>query len=346
MNVLLTCAGRRNYLVGCFRAALAGRGLVLAADASADAPALHEADRAFLVPPATAPDYPDHLLRLCREQQVRLVFPLNDLELPILALHRDRFRQHGIQLVVSSPAVIELCFDKWATYQFLRQEGLPTPRTWLGLDAALADGAAHGPLVIKPRWGSNSIGIAFVDEPEELAPAYRLMERVVARSILAAPSARDPAAMLLVQERIHGEEHGLDIVNDLEGRHVATFVKRKLAMRAGETDRAITVASDMLERLGATLGCRLGHVGNLDGDVFVNDGTTYVLELNPRFGGGYPFSHAAGANLPAAFLAWAAGEAPDPGWLRVRSGVRAAKCERMILVGSGGSPDLAPTVGA
>ncbi|HET6520793.1 MAG TPA: ATP-grasp domain-containing protein [Geminicoccaceae bacterium] len=338
MNVLLTCAGRRNYLVGYFRAALAGRGLVFAADSSPEAPALQEADRALIIPPAGRSDYAEHLLRLCRDNRIRLLFSLNDLELPVLAPHRELFRRQGTELVVSRPSVIELCFDKWATARFLREQGLRTPRTWLGLDHALA-ALEHGelacPLVIKPRWGSNSIGIAFVDDPDELVPTYRLMERVVARSILAAPSAaRDPDALLLVQERIVGEEHGLDIVNDLRGRYATTFVKRKLAMRAGETDRAVTVADDELERLGATLGRSLGHIGNLDCDVFVTEGAVHVLELNPRFGGGYPFSHAAGADLPAAFLAWAAGEEPDPRWLRVRPGVRAAKCERIVVVGS------------
>ena len=50
INILLTCAGRRNYLVDYFRQALAGRGQVFASDAALSAPALQEADRAFQVP--------------------------------------------------------------------------------------------------------------------------------------------------------------------------------------------------------------------------------------------------------------------------------------------------------
>ena len=49
------------------------------------------------------------------------------------------------------------------------------------------------------------------------------------------------------------------------------------------------------------------------------------MELNPRFGGGYPFSHAAGANVPSALIAWRRGLAPKPEWLRVRPGVLSAK---------------------
>jgi len=79
------------------------------------------------------------------------------------------------------------------------------------------------------------------------------------------------------------------------------------------------------------IGSILGHVGNLDCDVIVEESTPYILEMNPRFGGGYPFLHVAGANIPAALLAWASGERAQEEWLRVRSGVRASKCERLVL---------------
>jgi len=123
----------------------------------------------------------------------------------------------------------------------------------------------------------------------------------------------------------------LDIVNDLDGNYATTFVKRKLAMRAGETDRAITVDSEQLQELGQLIGGKLCHIGNLDCDVFVREGICYVLELNPRFGGGYPFSQVAGANIPAALIAWADGKEPDPSWLKVMPNVMASKCDRLVI---------------
>jgi carbamoyl-phosphate synthase large subunit len=337
MNVLLTCAGRRNYMVEYFRAALGGGGRVCAADSSADAPALHDADKAFVVPPVAHPEYVGYILDLCRRNGIGLLLSLNDLELPLLARSRERFRAEGTIAVVSSPEVVDLCFDKWATGRFLESCGIATPRTWLSLcdaQTALDRGEATLPLVIKPRWGSASIGIAYVEQVEDLAPTYHLIRRQVARSILAEASAGDQEHAVLIQERVAGQEHGLDVVNDLDGRQVATFARCKLAMRAGETDRAVTVESFTLDQIGTAIGQRLGHVGNLDCDVFVAEDRLSVLELNPRFGGGYPFSHVAGADLPAALIAWARGEAPDPGWLRIRPGVRAAKCDRLAVAPS------------
>ena len=67
MNVLFTCAGRRNYLIDYFRVALGGRGLIFAADSSSEAPTLQEADRAFVMPLVSHPGYHEHLLSFARK---------------------------------------------------------------------------------------------------------------------------------------------------------------------------------------------------------------------------------------------------------------------------------------
>ncbi len=334
MNVLLTCAGRRNYLVHYFSEALGGNGKVFAADTSADAPAMAEADRAFVVPPVNASGYPSALLAICKAHDVRLLVPLNDLELPVLAAQRRIFLDNGIIPVVSTPEVIDTCFDKLKTTQFIAGLGLSGPVTTANLletDALLKTGALRFPIVVKPRWGSASIGIEFPEDREELDLAFTLVRKRVMRTFLAGVSANDPDGYILIQEKLGGQEYGLDVVNDLNGRHVATFIKRKLAMRAGETDRAETVDQPALRDLGARIGTALGHVGNLDCDVFLTPDGPRVLEMNPRFGGGYPFSHEAGANLPAVLLAWAANRTPDPTWLRMMPGVRSAKCDRLVI---------------
>jgi carbamoyl-phosphate synthase large subunit len=334
MNVLLTCAGRRNYLIEYFRSALAGRGAVFAADVNCHAPAMLEADRSFVVEHVSEPEYVDQLLAICQKNRVRLLVPLNDLELPILAEHRGRFAGHGILVCVSPPRVVELCFDKWAAYRFLQDRGLPVPKTFLSVEEARA--AVHraklaGPVVLKPRWGSASVGILYVDAADDLARRYDQVREQVSRTSLAGQSARDPDRSVIIQECIIGQEYGLDVINDLAGRYAATLVRRKLAMRAGETDASITVQDEALTCLGARIGQALAHIGNLDCDVIVTMQGPGILDLNPRFGGGYPFSHVAGADLPAALLAWAEGNYVNPSWLRVRPNLLAAKCDRLVV---------------
>lgn len=335
MNVLLTCAGRRNYLVEYFQQALNGRGQVYAADASPYASALQAADHAFIVPSVDQAGYVEHLLDLCATQQVSLLISLNDLELPMLAPRREEFRAVGTMLVVSAPEVIATCFDKWAMLPFLEACQLSGPQTHLtlsGAQKALALGTMQFPLVIKPRWGTASLCIEYAHDLEELEIAYRLVTRRVQRSIIAGVSSVDSGATVLIQERLTGQEYGLDIINDLAGNYVSTIVRRKLAMRSGETDKAMLVDDERLCALGKTLSHALGHIGNLDCDVFV-DGSRYtILDMNPRFGGGYPFSHVAGVNLPAALLAWTNGTPPDPNWFVAKPGVVGAKYDHIAIV--------------
>lgn len=335
INVLLTSAGRRNYLVKYFRETLAGQGYVFAADASAEAPAMQEADRAFVVPLASDSSYIDAILTICKNHNVRLLISLNDLELPVLAQHRNHFLEVETIPVVSSPQVVRICFDKLATHDFLRKVGLNTPKTFVTLQEAklaLKNNVLCFPLVIKPRWGSASIGIDYLEELEELEMAYHLSKFRLMRTFLGEISSRNPEECILIQEQLRGKEFGLDIINDLNGRYVTTFVKRKLAMRAGETDRAVTVEHEALESIGKTIGENLGHIGNLDCDVFVDGEDCYVLEMNPRIGGGYPFSHMGGANLPSALIAWSKNETPDLKWLAIKPLVASAKCDRLVKI--------------
>lgn len=337
MNMLFTCAGRRAYLLRYFREELARRtpgSRIYATDMRLDAPALAFADEKIQVPSVYAEDYLRVTLDICASRGIGLLISLNDLELPLLASHKDEFERLGTTVLVSSPEVVETCFDKYRTALFVESLGLRSPRTLVDYGEALRfvkEGRLRFPLVLKPRWGSGSIGIEFVETLDELEEVYGLLLGKVRRSILGTASGSKD--YILIQEKINGLEYGLDIMNDLDGRFRGVSVKRKLAMRAGETDKAVTVANSELERIGRVLGERLGHVGNLDCDVLERDGEYYVLELNPRFGGGYPFSHEAGVNLPGAIILWSQGEEVDDDMLRPRIGETYAKCDTLVRVG-------------
>ena len=142
-----------------------------------------------------------------------------------------------------------------------------------------------------------------------------LREPIIARhtnTYLKYESSIDVDHAILIQAMIDGQEYGLDIINDLEGNYQNTIVKKKVAMRSGETDCAETVDSIEIKQIGEKLSKTIKHIANLDCDVFVtSDNTIYVLEMNARFGGGYPFSHLAGVNLPMAIIKWLSNESVD-----------------------------------
>lgn len=328
MNLLFTSAGRRDYLVEYFAAALGGRGRIHVGNSESLCSAFTVGDAHVVTPPIHSPDYIAFLRDYCRREHIGAILPLFDIDVPVLATARADFAGEGVQVVVATPEVADVCNDKWRTVEFLRAAGVRTPLTFLDLKSALASiarGEVAFPLIVKPRWGMGSIGLMQAEDADELRMMFELVRRRIFASYLQFESASAPDACVIIQELASGCEYGLDVLNDLTGRHVVTVAKRKLAMRSGETDIAITKDREDLHALGARLGALLGHPGNLDVDVFVDGADLYVLELNCRFGGGYPFTHAAGANFPAAIVAWLIGVEPDPQWLRARAGVTALK---------------------
>ncbi len=333
MNILFTCAGRRTYLLKYFREQLGCDGQIVATDMQLNAPALTAADVRLQVPAVYSPDYVNRTLDICRQYAIDAVISLNDLELPVLAAARDKFEAIGVRLIISSPEVIDICFDKYRTARFVESIGLKTPCTYTSLhDAkkALNEHKLKFPLVLKPRWGSGSIGIEFVKNMQQLEESYSLLMKKIKESILS--TASDGDEYILIQEKIDGQEYGMDVMNDLEGNHCAVSVKRKIAMRAGETDKAQTVDNHEIAELGRILGENLRHIGNLDVDVFERDGQYYILELNPRFGGGFPFSYEAGVNFPGAIIQWLKGNDASDINLSPTIGVTFAKCDYLVQI--------------
>lgn len=314
MNILFTCAGRRTYLLKYFKENLSSGDKIIATDMQLSAPALQIADIKLQVPAVYDCDYIDITLKICKEYKIDALISLNDLELPILARNKVMFEAIGTSVIVSDPKVIDIAFDKYKTAQWIESLGLPAPKTYIRIKDvkdALAKGEIKFPLFMKPRWGSGSIGLETISDIEELEIYHRLLTKKIKKSILATASVGEE--FIIIQEKLSGKEYGLDVMNDLNGKNVGVSVKQKLAMRAGETDKAVTVDLPNIREMGCKIGEALGHIGNLDVDIMERANGDYcVLELNPRFGGGYPFSHEAGVNMVKAIIQWVKGEEVDP----------------------------------
>lgn len=286
MNILITSAGTRNKVVQAFRRELSGTGRVIAADLSGEAPALYDADAWYLVPRITAPDYIDSLLAICKKEDVTAVIALIDPELSILAKNRDRFLSAGVTPVVSSCELCELCLDKYAMYEALADSPFGRAKCWLSEEdfhRDLAAGQASFPVFVKPRHGSASIEIQKVRDPELLHVLLK----------------QDPD--LMIQELMTGTEYGCDVYVDLlSHRCTSLFLKKKIRMRAGETDKAVSVKDPALFAKVASFVEKLGFSGMIDIDLFHKEGEEdWILsEVNPRFGGGYPHAYACGVNFP------------------------------------------------
>lgn len=325
MNVLLSAVGRRAYLVEYFKQVVHPLGgKVYATNTHPDATGFLAADVAEIVPPSADPTYVDVMVGLCKQWNIKLLFSLHDWDAPTLARARQKFLDVGTIPVMGSAELLATCLDKLATVREMEMLGVAVPRTVQTVGDALAQ--LKFPMVVKPRWGQGSVGLYKVSSEDELKAAFALSDLQARRFAAACPEIDASAPQVLIQECVEGPEFGCDIVNDLEGKFRRAFVKHKFAMRSGETDAAESVSRPEIETVAAKIGEWSKHLGCMDSDWMIGvDGIPYLIELNPRFGGGYPFTHCAGANVPLACMNWAQGIESDDWFVSYRTGVRTFK---------------------
>ena len=297
MNILFSTVGRRGYIVKFFREAMNSEDKIHGADNSPYAPGLVYCDHKTLFPKVAAPDYVDVVLDYCTKNKIDIVIPLLDPELEVLAAAKERFDQKNIMVVISPQKTVEIAFDKYLTYTFGLENNLSIGQTFLSVEEtmqAVSDGTLHWPLVVIPRKGSASMNISYCDDELQLKAAFE-----------ACP---DP----MIQEYLKGDEYGYDLFGDQKCRPISVYCKKKLVMRAGETDKAISVNDQQLIDLGEKILKNLPIFGPCDVDVIMTPDGPKLLEINPRFGGGYPCSHLAGADFCKKVIAMRNGQALTP----------------------------------
>ena len=327
MNILLTSAGRRSYLVRYFKEALGSDGTIHASNSSFSS-ALQVSDKQLITPGIYDNSYIQNLLTYCSENKIDMIVPCFDIDLPVLAKSKHLFKNQGIEVIVSDYEVTQICNDKWKTFQLLNSLDISTPDSCLSIDECkvkLDNGELKFPLIIKPRWGMGSIGIYQVDNKVELKVLYKKVKKDILNSYLSFESTQDLEKCVIIQQKIDGTEFGLDVFNDLNGNFLACISKKKISMRAGETDIAETLEDSKLFDIGKSLSESLHHTANLDVDCIKVGESYFVLDLNCRFGGQYPFAHLAGVNFPKALINMVKGIAVDQNLLIASPGIKGFK---------------------
>jgi len=330
-NVLISSAGRRNYLVEWFREATRSfGGRTVAVDVDARAAAGADADVFVALPPITHDEYVPALAYVCAEHDIGLAISVNDHELARWSsLDRTAFDAGGTMLLALDAGTQQLAEDKLAMAVRLTAEGIPVPETV----SAAGSSRPVTDVVVKARYGSGSNIVSLVSAQQAQQEAESLAPLARDRLNNPIPDARAALDALVVQERKVGREYGVDVVNDLSGRFAGVLARRKIRMRHGETDQAESVAPDKFLDLAKRLSDTLRHRGLVDCDVIeCADGSLWLIDVNPRFGGGYPFSHVAGADVPTLYLHWLTGALPDTDLLEYRSGVVASKHIALAVV--------------
>ncbi len=331
--VLLTGAGRRANIVRWFREAGAR---TIAIDSATEVAAAGVCDLFQRAPLSRSDEYVPWLLAKCQEHEVRLVVPLTDHDLDVLPPRRSEFDRLGSLLLGPPPERATAVADKLALLSDLKPIGIGYPLTFATSGEAfeaVERGDVAWPMFIKPRFGSGSTAISVARDEASVRDLVTRVDERLSSSSIAQLGSSVSGPRVVIQAQAIGPEFGLDVYNDLDGGFAGLTVRRKIAMRAGETDRATIVDPVPFQALAEKLSGYARHRGVLDVDVIWDeDHGPQVIDINPRFGGGYPFSHAAGANLPAALVEWRLGRKPSARWLGARIGFVGAKADDVIPI--------------
>ena len=288
MNILILSAGTRDKVVQYFNKELNGEGKVIATDCSNLAPAVYEADEFRLVTRINVPGYIDRVLDICKKDDIKAVFSLIDPELSMIAEREQDFRDIGVTPVISPYDLVETCFNKVKMAKMFAEYGLKTGKVYTSIDnfkSAVDCGEISYPIFVKPIRGSASLHINMVSSDEELKGLFAMYDD------------------LMIQEYMRGQEYGADVYVDMiSGKCTAIFLKKKIKMRAGETDKSVSVKDEALFAIIAEFVEKACFRGMIDIDLFDIDGEWYFSEVNPRFGGGYPHAYECGVNMPRSLI--------------------------------------------
>lgn len=294
MNILITNIGRRGYLTTYIKEIDDFSGKVYVSDCDQMSSGLYGDNDGHYILPKPVDDeekYVEDLLALCNKLMITLVIPVIDPEIYILSRYREVFKEQGITVMVSDERVLDICHNKVNMNSFLKNHNILHPKTYIKLSEVkqdISNKTIDFPLIVKPIKGSGSVKTNIAYSEDELAVYF--------------------SDGMMIQEAINGQEYGIDVLNDLGGKPISCVIKKKISMRSGETDKALTVKDKKIKELAIRLATNLKHIGNLDFDILVNENGIYVIDLNPRFGGGYPATHEAGGQHLRKIIQMVSGE--------------------------------------
>ncbi|TDQ31159.1 ATP-grasp domain-containing protein [Zeaxanthinibacter enoshimensis] len=282
MNILITSAGRRVSLVRSFQKELQKifpGGKVVAADANpVEAAACHVADDAFKVPYLNDSEYINILIRECKRREISLLIPTIDTELAVLSRHKGELESQGIKTVIATEAFISKCRDKRVIHQFFRDHNIAVAKEYSKEDYTL-------PMFIKPSDGSRSVDTYLIRKQEELKDYHFNNDKLMFLEYL---------------DHDLFDEYTCDLYYDKNHRLKCAVPRKRLEVRDGEVNKGLTERGIMVDFLRNHLSYIEGAVGCLTSQFFKHKQTQeiYGIEINPRFGGGFPLTYLAGANYP------------------------------------------------
>lgn len=282
MNILITSAGRRVSLVEAFQKelkSLVPEGMVMTTDFNINlSAACHVSDKAFQLPLISDTNYLNSLLDICLDNNIKIIIPTIDTELLLLAENQNLFLKNDITPIVSSKDFISICRDKRQMSSFFVDNNISVAKEYSKYDYKL-------PLFIKPFNGSRSLDTFIINNHEDLTE-YHFINK-------------DLMFLEYIDHNLY-DEFTCDLYYDKNSNLKCVVPRKRIEVRDGEVNKGITDKNALVSYIKEHLSHIEGAVGCLTSQFFKHKDTNeiYGIEINARFGGGFPLTYLAGGNFP------------------------------------------------
>lgn len=260
---------------------------------------------AFVYPsPIHAPsDFIDHMQKMVRRSNSRMLLPMEDQTLLLLSQHREEFSRRTYFPFVS-PEKLTFAGNKERVLQLAESKGIPIPKTWTVQSISQLEGLIKGlpyPVVIKPKTGSGALGVSYIERPEDLKNRYLAVH--------------EHYSYPLLQEYIprEGTGYGVSLLFDENTSVKASFVHKRLReypVSGGASTLRESARYDDIRDMAVSLLKALGWFGvaMVEFKIDPRDGVPKLMEINPRFWGSLALPVASGVNFPYLLYRMAKGE--------------------------------------
>jgi carbamoyl-phosphate synthase large subunit len=281
-NILVTSAGRRVSLVKAFKKELKkycpnGKLFVVDQDPELSA-AAQVSDKYFKVCNVNNSEYIDDLISICIYNAIGLIIPTIDFELLKLSENINRFEEYNIQVVVSNPEWIDRFSSKIKTKKFFEDIGIPVFSVYTKQNYKF-------PLFIKPISGSSSKENYIINSEKDFTKNH---------------FTNDELAFFEYIDPNQFDEYTCDLYFNKKGLLTCTISRIRISIRGGEISKGRTIKNNLKRIIESKFNYFEGLRGPITVQFFMNkqDESVIGIEVNPRFGGGFPLSYEAGGNYP------------------------------------------------
>ncbi|WP_149277086.1 ATP-grasp domain-containing protein [Pareuzebyella sediminis] len=282
MNILISSAGRRVSLVRAFQKELKNRypeAKVYTSDADPQlSAACQVSDGYFEVPFVSQPDYFDILIKECKSRNITLLIPTIDTELLPLAKNRKYLEENNIVPLIASEDFVAKCRNKREIHRFFSSHNINVAKEY-------DKKALELPLFIKPIDGSRSVDTFVIKQQKDLTDYHFQNEKLMFLEYL---------------DHDHFDEYTCDLYYGKENKLKCVVPRKRIEVRDGEVYKALAIKNELVDFIRERLNHIDGAIGCFTAQFFKHktESKIYGIEINPRFGGGYPLAYLAGANYP------------------------------------------------